>query len=144
MKIKLLIVVAVLSLLLVTFGACAGTTEEASEIEDIRWMLESFGDPDNLQTVLEGTEVSATFTGAEGQVRGSAGCNSYFGGYEIEGSNLSVTQIGNTEMYCMEPEGRMDQEQAYLKALQAAETFMVQDGKLQIKYGNQVLNFNAE
>jgi len=72
------------------------------------------------------------FDSAEHEVSGSAGCNSYFGDYEVDGSSLSIPLIGNTEMYCMEPEGVMDQEEQYLQSLRLAESYEVKDGKLRI------------
>jgi heat shock protein HslJ len=44
----------------------------------------------------------------------------------------------------MEPEGVMDQEQQYLEILQAAESYSIEDGELQINCGNQVLIYTAE
>jgi heat shock protein HslJ len=112
-------------------------------LEGTRWVLESYGDPDNPQAVLEDTEVTAWFF--HGEVNGSAGCNSYSGSYEIDGQNITIDSIGATEMYCMEPEGVMDQEKQYLSALRQAERFQIEDSKLEIFYsGDQVLTFSAE
>jgi len=113
-------------------------------LEDTTWMLQSYGEQDNLNAVLEGTEITAFFDSAVGQVNGSAGCNSYSGGYEIDDSELSILQLANTEMACLEPEGTMDQEQQYLSLLQAAESYRVEDGALQINCGGQVLLYTAE
>jgi len=112
-------------------------------LESTKWILESYGDPDNPQTVIEDTELTTEFLA--GEVSGSAGCNSYFGLYEIDGENITISQIGSTEMYCMEPEGVMDQETLYLSALGQAERFIIEDGTLEIFYsGGQVLIFSAE
>jgi len=123
-------------------AGCAETTQ-AGDLEDIRWVLESYGEQGNLTPVIEGTRITATFESDEGQVRGSAGCNSYFGGYEID-EGLSITTLGHTEMYCMDPEGVMDQETEYLKILQTAESYRIQDGKLQINCGNQLVLIYTE
>lgn len=108
-------------------------------LERDSWILESYGARDNLKSVLDGTEITVIFNSAEGQIKGSAGCNSYFGSYELSNDNLSIFQISNTEMYCMEPEGVMEQEDQYLKLLRAAESYKVQDGKLQINCVAQIL-----
>ena len=47
-------------------------------------------------------------------------------------------------MYRLDPEGVMEQEEQYLKALQATESFQIQDGKLQINCGAQILVFAAQ
>lgn len=141
LKHKLVLGTIMLSLLTLIAGACA---TEASEFEDVKWFLESYGEPGNLHEVLEGTQITATFESAESQVRGSAGCNSYFGDYEIKGNKLTIGQVGSTEMYCMEPEGVMEQETEYLKALQTVRNFEMVDGKLRIYSEEYELLFRIE
>lgn len=114
-------------------------------LEDTIWVLESYGDPENLNAVLEDTEITINFISAEVKMEGSAGCNSYFGSYEVEGNQLSIPgPIGATEMYCMEPEGIMEQEQEYLAILQDAESYEIEDDQLQIVSGDKVLVFKHE
>jgi len=116
----------------------------ASILGDTTWILESYGEMGNLNAVLEGTEITAVFDSTQGQVNGSAGCNSYFGDYEIDNSELSILNVANTEMYCLEPEGIMEQEQQYLGLIQDAESYQVQDGTLQINCGDQILIYITE
>ena len=121
------------------------TEEEEVALEDTIWVLEEYGDPDNLTDVLEDTEITIEFVSTEGTVKGSAGCNSYFGSYEVEDNQLSVPgPIGATVMYCMEPEGVMDQEQDYLMILQNAETYEIEGDQLQIFSGDKVLILKLE
>lgn len=117
---------------------------QTDALENITWVLQSYGEQGNLQTVLQGTEITAVFDGTEGQVHGSAGCNNYFGSYQSINNKLSIQEIAYTEMYCLDPEGVMEQEEQYLKAIQAAESFQIQDGKLQINSGDQILVYTAE
>ncbi len=112
-------------------------------LEDITWVLESYGEPESLQTVLAGTEITALFDSGEGQISGSTGANNYFGGYQISKNALSIQEIAHTEMYRLDPEGVMEQETQYLTTLQSAENYEIEDGKLQITSGNQVLIFRA-
>ncbi len=112
-------------------------------LEDIMWILESYGEQGDLQAVLEGTEITAIFDSAEGQITGSAGANHYFGAYQISKNKLSIQEIAHTEMYRLDPEGVMEQEDYYLKTLQAAESYEISVGKLQITSGNQVLIFRG-
>ena len=141
-KAKLCLRIILLSFLVIVFGACTG--EDAGEFEDMKWILESFGEPGNQQAVLEGTQVTATFESAENQLNGSAGCNSYFGDYEVNGSILSIPQLANTEMACLEPEGVMNQETRYLQALYTVDSYELRDGKLRLNADGQVLVFRAE
>lgn len=115
----------------------------SGSLEDITWILESYGEPESLQTVLEGTEITALFDSAEGQVTGSAGANNYFGAYQISKNKLSIQELAWTEMYRLDPEGIMEQEEYYLKTLQAAETYEISVGKLQITSANQLLIFRG-
>ncbi|MFC1893145.1 META domain-containing protein [Chloroflexota bacterium] len=133
-------------LLIVVLGliACSTGTGEAM-LEDIRWILESYGKPGNLKAVIVDTAITAEFVSDEEAVKGSAGCNSYFGSYELRGSQLSIPgPIGVTEMYCMEPKGVMDQEQKYLAVLQLVESYEINGNELQINCGSQVLIFKSD
>jgi heat shock protein HslJ len=104
------------------------------------WVLHAYGEPGNEKPVLEGTEITAVFDAAAGQVSGSSGCNNYFGDYEASGVRLSISNLSWTEMACAEPV--MSQEQQYLTALQAAESYQLRYGRLQISCsGGQVLRF---
>ena len=115
--------------LLVTLGAAA-CSSGAVDLGGKTWVLKSYGDAADPTQVIVGTEVTAEF--ADGEVGGSAGCNHYFGSYEVDGEKLTFGPLASTEMYCMDPEGRMDQEYAYLQALGKAEKYEVKDGKLTI------------
>ena len=113
-------------------------TKQEVSLEDTKWILQLYGESENLKDVLEDTEITATFNKEEGRVTGSAGCNSYFGSYEAEDANLSIPgPIGATEMSCGEQKDT--QEREYLSILQAAESYEIEDGKLTINCGNQVL-----
>jgi heat shock protein HslJ len=134
-------------ILLITAGlvlvlSCTGCGGSSAGFEDITWVLESYGDSGNPQPVIEDTTVTATFTSEEKQVSGSAGCNGYFGGYEVK-DGLSVGMLAHTEMYCMEPEGVMDQETGYLEILGKAESYTVSGDRLEIDCGDKVLVYKA-
>ncbi|MFC1952049.1 META domain-containing protein [Chloroflexota bacterium] len=147
LKSKFYVVMLILGVLALLSGACAkpDSAITASDLEGTAWILESYGEPENLKDILTDTEITAEFISSEGTVKGSAGCNSYFGSYEVEGSQLSLPgPIAVTEMYCMEPEGVMEQEQQYLEILQAAESYSTEDRELQINCGDQVLVYIAE
>ena len=129
--------------------SCAPAEEKEAVVpeevtfEDTTWVLESYGEPDDLNTVLEDTEITIEFISAEEKMEGSAGCNAYFGGYEVDEEKLTIRPpIGSTVMACPEPV--MNQEREYLSILQVAESFQLQDGKLQINCGAQILVYTAE
>ncbi|MGD2048228.1 MAG: META domain-containing protein, partial [Chloroflexota bacterium] len=107
------------------------------------WQLVSFGDPDDPQEVLDGTSVTAVFspeTDTTGTVGGNATCNGYSTSYTIDGDQISFGPIAGTLMMC--PIGA-DQEQAYLAALESAQTFQIIGANMQITYDGGVLNYTS-
>lgn len=69
------------------------------------WTLESFHTGDAVSSLISGTAITAVF-GNDGSVTGSAGCNRYFGRYNVSENSLSIDQIGSTKMYCVPYQGR--------------------------------------
>ncbi|MEE8414582.1 MAG: META domain-containing protein [Dehalococcoidales bacterium] len=143
MKIKPGLFFAVILLTVFALTLWAWVKPGVAPLEDTIWILESYGEPENLVSVVEGTEITATFSSTEKRVNGSAGCNSYFGDYQLSDNSLTFVVLGHTEMYCMEPEGAMDQETQYLKILNNAENYQVTDGTLQVNSGNEILIYTA-
>ena len=117
--------------------------QETLTIEDTVWVLESYGEPGNLKTILEDTEIIIEFKSAEGRFGGSAGCNSYGGGYEVDQDKLTIPgPIMSTMMACPEPV--MDQEREYLSAIEAAESYEIKGNRLSMTSGQQVLLFKRK
>ena len=107
------------------------------------WRLVSYGSPDELVDVEEGTAVTAVFTPEtdnSGTVSGNATCNQYTTGYTLDGSSISFGPVAGTMMMC--PVGA-DQEAAYLAALGSAQTYEIFGSSLQISYADGVLNYTA-
>ena len=63
---------------------------------------------------IAGTTLTATFT--EDQVSGSSGCNTYSGGYKLDGDQVTIGPLASTMKAC--DQAIMDQETAFLTALQ--------------------------
>jgi heat shock protein HslJ len=103
------------------------------------WVLSAFGAPGNMELSLRDHLPTLWF--ADGELRGSAGCNTYTGSYTAtpEGE-LSISGLANTEMYCTD-EGVMDQEEAFLETLRLAETYELDDRTLTITGGDRMLIF---
>jgi heat shock protein HslJ len=108
-------------------AACSAAAEEPRpSLDGTRWILESMGS----HQALPGTKITARFD--EGSVGGSSGCNSYGGSYETDRNHLKIRELTSTLMACLDPEGVMDQEAAYLRTLGAADDYEIVDGKLRI------------
>jgi len=92
------------------------------------WQLLAYNNGRNaVQSVMIGTQPTATF-GADGQLSGSGGCNSFSGPYQSTASTLSIGPLASTMMACEQPV--MDQETAYLSALERSATYRFDNGRL--------------
>jgi heat shock protein HslJ len=112
-------------------------------LEGTPWSLDSYlNDQGDLVDVLADTEVTAQFEA--GEIGGSAGCNRYFGSYEIEGDKLTIGPLGSTEMYCL-PDEVMEQERGFLAALSGAASYRIEGEGLEIanSEGETVLVFGV-
>ena len=79
---------------------------------------------------LADTEVTAVF-GADGQLSGSAGCNTYNAPYTVDGNKIKIGPAISTMMACEQP--IMDQEAQYLAAIQQAATYNIQGTRLELR-----------
>ena len=105
--------------------------------------MESYGEQENPQAILDVTTITIVFDDSEGRVSGSSGCNTYGGVYSINRNKITILEVSNTEIGCLEPEGILEQEEWYLRILPYVETFEIQNGKLRITAGNQMLIFGT-
>jgi heat shock protein HslJ len=135
MKIKLLICYAFAGILFLMSAGCSG----ADPLDGTSWILTAYG---NAQPV-SGTTITATFQ--NGEIAGSAGCNSYFAPYQVKGSKIELGVIAQTEMACLDPEGVMEQEKMIMAFLRDAQEFLLANGQLQIIRGDgEALTFVAQ
>jgi len=94
------------------------TLSPAEEVlfEGTTWSLRFMKSGEDPLPLLPGTTVTVLFEGE--QLSGSSGCNTYNGGYTMDGDNLTISEnMVVTLMNCADPEGIMEQEQTYLAAL---------------------------
>jgi heat shock protein HslJ len=90
---------------------CGPSPADSSSLKDTKWVLVTLGG----EAPLAGRAPSAEFSAD--QISGSAGCNTYFGSYAASSSEISISDVASTEMWCSDPAGVMDQEQVFLAAL---------------------------
>lgn len=96
---------------------------DATNVTGLPFRVVSFGPAGAETPVIEGTEITAVFDQAGGTVSGSAGCNNYNGPMNTADGAFALGPFASTMMFCSEPEGTMEQEAAYLAALQGATGF---------------------
>ncbi|MGI9201186.1 MAG: META domain-containing protein [Woeseiaceae bacterium] len=66
----------------------------------------------------------------DGSVNGNGGCNNFFGSLESTDDGVAMGELGATRMAC--PPEIMDQEQAFMQALQDAVSFEMGDDSLRM------------
>ena len=59
----------------------------------------------------------------DGSLTGSAGCNNYTTSYTADTGDIQIEPAASTRKLCPEPEGVIEQESAFLAALDAGETY---------------------
>lgn len=109
----------------------------ATGLEDTVWQLVEYGPAD--APVAPSAEMTATFESG-GKLNGSSGCNSYFATYTLDGQTFSASEVGSTEMACLD-DNLMRQEAAYLAALVSATALRRTGDELMIDYDGGVLRF---
>ena len=135
MKIKLHIHYVFAGILFLMLVGCSGT----DPLDGTSWILTAY----RKTQPIDGTIITATFQ--NGEITGSAGCNSYFSSYQVKGDEIEMGVIGQTEMACLDPEGVMKQESIIMEFLRDAQEFILTDGQLQIfRSDGETLTFAAQ
>lgn len=103
--------------------------KDLSSLSETNWIVKIL----NGQPPLSGRPLTLNFE--NGRVFGSAGCNSYSGGYTASSADktLDMSPLISTRMMCHEPAGVMEQENNFLIALEAAATYRIEAGWLTIR-----------
>jgi heat shock protein HslJ len=109
---------------LFVLSACA---TGGNPLEGTAWTLTAI----NGSSIVEGTEPYLIFD--EDSVGGNSSCNSTGGDYQVDGNKITFDALFSTMMYCMDPEGVMDQEANFLNALSNAATFSISGNQLTIR-----------
>jgi heat shock protein HslJ len=118
--------------------------EVNASLERTRWVLTAFIEERAVEgmampllmstDLLAETEITATLE--DGTVSGSAGCNTYFAAYTLDGTQLTFETPAATEMACLDPAGVMEQEQRYLNSLGDVAAHRIYSGQLWLETGD--------
>ncbi len=120
-------------------------TEQPTGLAGTSWNVIAYNNgKEAVVSVIIGTEITADF-GADGNLTGSAGCNTYTAAYEADDDgNISIGPAATTFMMCSEPEGIMEQEQQYLAALQTAATYRIEGNNMEMRTAEGALAANFQ
>jgi heat shock protein HslJ len=119
--------------------------EAPGSLQGTSWQMIGYHDGKSaFVSALAGTQVTAVFA-PEGSLNGSAGCNQYTTSYQVEGDQLQLGDIASTRMFCEQPEGVMEQENAYLAALSLSASYRIQGEQLEIfdKTGMRLVSYQS-
>ena len=86
---------------------------------------------------LDSDKLYISFDNKTNKVSGFAGCNTFFGAYAINNSELKISDIAASKKYC-KPEIN-NQESQFLKVLGSITTFTIKDNVLILLDGNTAL-----
>jgi heat shock protein HslJ len=111
-------------------GAPAAASAGSPELTGTRWLLTRLGTR-TMITVPGDRAPHLLFNGSDRRVAGSGGCNRLMGPYMVDGTMMRLGPIAGTMMACQQP--IMEQEQAFLKALEATESYRIVNGQLELR-----------
>ena len=101
------------------------------QVVDQQWVLQTYGRIGSEKETIPKTEITLQFM--TDRISGSGGCNRYFSSYQGKDGKLSIQSVASTKMFCAIPEGTMQQEQEYFKALQAVTKYHISTNKQALK-----------
>jgi heat shock protein HslJ len=111
-------------------AGCGGNgTPTAEQAVGGSWVLVEGQGPDGEVPLVE--EAPITLDVEDGEIGGTAACNTYGGTVDVDGQQLSIRELYQTEMAC-EPTRIMDSEAAYLRALQAVDAHARDGDRLEL------------
>lgn len=121
-------------------GETCGPRHSEATLENTDWELTRLGGKP-AQLGAGGREVSMTVVGEGRRVQGFGGCNRFAGGYELDGKRLKFKQMAGTMMACKEG---MEQEAAFLKALESTASWEIRGKHLELFDADGVLLLRFE
>ncbi len=136
------VIVFVLAILLVTLliscikRETAGTGAVVISIEGPKWRLVEVSESPVSPRPGE-RRPFITFDATNKQASGFAGCNNFFGSYELDGSSLKFGPVGATRMFCEGAAGEI--EMRFMESLEQTRTWELRDGALLLLDGSKEL-----
>lgn len=116
----------------------ATLSAQPQSLAETSWHATSINNgKDAVVSLVAGTTVTMNFA-TGGKVAGSAGCNNYTATYKQDGGKLTFTPAAATRRMCA-TSGVMEQEQAFLKALESVATARMEGNQLELRTADGAL-----
>jgi heat shock protein HslJ len=115
---------------------------EGTSLDGSSWALSSYRDSTgDTVNILPRSTVTAHFQADT--VTGIASCNNYNASYQANGNKISFGPVGTTRKVCNTPQGIMQQENAFLSALDSTASYKLRSNSLEMidGRGNTLLVF---
>ena len=119
------VLIMILGLIVTSCSVFNGTASD--ELEGTKWNLLYI----RKSIPIPGSIITLEFK--DGEVRGTSGCNTYFGEYKLKEGEISFGVLGATMMACLYPEGIMEKEQEYLTFLSEVVAYSIEGDRLMLK-----------
>ncbi len=111
--------------------------ESAVRLTSQNWRLTSIEDENGVEKPVNTRNINLHFDTEENKVNGNAGCNRFFGGFEIKDDNIRFLEIGSTRMSC--PDAAVNRTEAiYLGTLRQVIRYQFVDEKLRLIGENDI------
>jgi heat shock protein HslJ len=117
-------------------GAGRGEPLDSDNLTGVEWRVSELSGH-AVASSVDRQQPFIIFDAAKTQAGGYAGCNRFFGGYELNGKALKFGPIGATRRACPDLEEAVETE--FFKVLDATSRWRIVDGTLELLNGDLVL-----
>jgi heat shock protein HslJ len=117
-------------------SACTAGNGQASASVLGSWKLISYGPAASPTPAVPNTEAGITFNQDE-TVTGNSGCNGFGGKYDVDGNQITFSEIVSTLMAC--DDARMAQETVVHQVLTGTASYKIEGNTLTLTNNNMVL-----
>ncbi|MFZ1693830.1 MAG: META domain-containing protein [Flavobacteriales bacterium] len=125
--------IALLLLITLTANKCVKKGVDTASLKEKKWVVETLNG--QRPELPDGAETPWLKLAGD-QLQGFGGCNALMGGYTMEGTKLSFSNIGSTKKYC---EGIQPTENAVKEMLDKVDSFRLDDNQLRLLGGGKEL-----
>lgn len=124
-------------------AALATLAPQATGLTGTAWQVTGYNNGRQaVVSVLGGTTLTLEFL-ADGRLRGSGGCNQFGSSYSSTGRQLGIGPAATTRKACPAPEGVMEQEAAFLHALETVASALREGDRLELRSAGGALAVTA-
>jgi heat shock protein HslJ len=114
-------------------GVLAEFDPQPTTLAGTSWDVTGFNNgKEAVVSPIAGTQLTMIF-GADGNLSGNAGCNTYTASVTTKGSTVTIGPPAATRRMCAQPQGVMEQEQQFLRALPTARFFRMEGNGLEMR-----------